>query len=329
MTRSQPSRSGVSCQEFALDVRLGLSKPQKELPSKYLYDEVGSALFDAITVLPEYGLTRADERLLHRYAADIVKGLKPRIAVAELGSGSGRKTRPILEAIAAKRPFVSYYAIDVSASALELCSRELGRLRGVNFHTVLRSYLDGLQYVRECRAPSESLLVLFLGSTIGNFDRQQASSFLSRVRQLLVPGDALLVGADLVKPERQLMEAYDDFAGVTAAFNLNLLCRINRELDADFQVRNFKHEARWFAAERRIEMHLRSLTQQTVAIRAAGCRITFEAGETIHTESSHKFGSMELSSMALDAGFGVGGQWIDGEWPFAENLWIVPDENSD
>jgi dimethylhistidine N-methyltransferase len=310
--------------EFANAVRNGLCKPQKELPSKYLYDEVGSALFDAITVLPEYGLTRADERLLHKYAVEIVQKLEGDISmVAELGSGSGRKTEPILSAIAARRPFVSYYAIDVSPSALDRCSRELGRLRRIRFHTVQQSYLQGLQHVRERRSLSERMLVLFLGSTIGNFNRSQASWFLTQLREILMPGDALLIGADLVKPEKLLLEAYDDSAGVTAAFNLNLLCRINRELDGNFEVRNFRHRAVWRPEERRIEMHLQALKRQIVAIRAAQCEISFREGETIHTESSHKFDAGELASMAAETGFLASGQWIDRKWPFAENLWIV------
>jgi uncharacterized SAM-dependent methyltransferase len=187
----------------------------------------------------------------------------------------------------------------------------------------MRSYLDGLQYVRERRSVSENLLVLFLGSTIGNFDRSQALSFLTQIRHFLAPGDALLLGADLVKPEARLVRAYDDPAGVTAAFNLNLLCRINRELSGDFRIHNFQHQARWLQRERRIEMHLQSKVSQVVTIRAAGCGFAFCEGETIHTESSHKFELGELSSMASDCGFQVAAQWVDEEWPFAETLWTV------
>jgi dimethylhistidine N-methyltransferase len=311
-------------EEFARDVVTGLASTPKALPSKYFYDDVGSALFDAITVLPEYGLTRADERLLRRFAGQIPQRLDRPLRVAELGSGSGMKTAPILQAIAARRPFVNYHAIDVSASALHRCSQELARLRGVSVNTLHRSYLDGLQYVREQRSFSESLLVLFLGSTIGNFDRVQASVFLKEIRQVLVPGDALLLGADLVKPEHQLRRAYDDDAGVTAAFNLNLLCRINRELKGDFRIRNFRHQVRWLSRERRIEMHLESLSNQFVTIGLAGRVFAFQTGETIHTESSHKFELGELDSMAMEAGFKPDVQWVDNEWPFAEVLWIVP-----
>ena len=309
--------------EFALDVRTGLNKVRKELPSKYLYDAVGSALFDAITVLPEYGLTRADERLLKECAGEVARRLGYPVTVAELGIGSGRKTKPILQAIASRRPFLSFFAIDVSSAALDRCTRELSGVHGLSVHTIQRSYLDGLHHVRSRSASPGNLLVLFLGSTIGNFDRAQALSFLAQIRRELVPGDALLLGADLVKPRSQLLLAYDDPAGITAAFNLNLLCRINRELGADFEVRNFRHQARWLPEERRIEMHLESLSRQMVTITGADCRVSLLAGETIHTESSHKFDPAELSSMAAIAGFQAAAQWTDQEWPFAENLWIV------
>ena len=308
---------------FASEVVAGLSKVQKELPSKYLYDEVGSALFDVITVLAEYGLTRAEERLLRRHAREIARWLPANVAVAELGSGSGRKTKPILEAIASLRDRVPYWAIDVSRSALDACYRQLDGLGGVDVGGFECSYLDGLTELCGRRTRDESLLVLFLGSSIGNFDRDAAVEFLSDVRERLQPGDALLLGADLVKPVDQLMLAYDDPAGVTAAFDLNLLARVNRELDGNFELRNFRHEARWNQREERIEMHLRSLTEQVVEIRGAGCRVAFSEGETIWTESSHKFQPGQLRQLARQAGFVSVARWIDTEWPFAESLWIA------
>ena len=309
--------------QFADDVLKGLCKLPKELPSKYLYDAVGSALFDVITVLPEYGLTRADERLLDRHAGEIA-GLAGRgVAVVELGSGCGKKARPILEAITACQESLRYFAIDVSAAALDRCAQELAAVRGVVMHGVRRSYLEGLETISRHRSSSDRLLVLFLGSSIGNFDRREAIHFLTRVRELLHPGDALLLGADLVKPAGRLLAAYDDPAGVTAAFNLNLLGRINRELGGNFDLRAFRHEARWLTGEPRIEMHLRSLRRQTVTVAGAACRVNFEPGETIWTESSHKFGAEELLSMAARSGFHSAAQWVDDEWPFAECLWRV------
>jgi L-histidine N-alpha-methyltransferase len=308
---------------FAADVSAGLSKPQKELPAKYLYDEVGSALFEAITVLPEYGLTRAEERLLSQHASEIARWLPSRVAVAELGSGSGRKTRPVLEAIASMRDSVEYCAIDVSRAALDSCCRQLNGLSGIEVRGLECPYLEGLAEICSRRHGDECLLVLFLGSSIGNFERDQAARFLSAIRKRLRPGDALLLGADLVKPASALLAAYDDPAGVTAAFNLNLLARINRELSADFNLRNFRHAARWRCRERRIEMHLRSQIRQVVDIPGAECRIKLDVGETIWTESSNKFETDDLHQLAGQTGFISIARWMDTEWPFVESLWIA------
>jgi len=310
-------------QEFADDVRRHLSKtPQRELYSKYLYDDIGSALFEVITLLPEYGLTRADERLLHLNASAIVAHMPTATIVAELGSGSGKKARWILEAMAG-RGGVTYYPIDVSISALHACHNELGAIGAVHIEEVPAGYLDGLEMVVSRRIPGQSLLVLFLGSTIGNFERGLAQDFLRQMRSLLLPGDALLLGCDLVKPIPQLLAAYDDSIGATAAFSLNILARINRELEGNFQLHNFRHEARYNVSERRIEMHLRSEVEQTVNIPLADFRFTLRRGETIWTESSHKFGLEEIRQMALNTGFVCEEQWVDSEWPFAESLFRV------
>src|ERR1700723_406543 len=228
----------ITC-EFAAGVRAGLTKPgQKELLSKYLYDDVGSALFEVISHLPEYGLTRADERLLQRHAGEIVARLDAPVAVAELGSGSGKKTRWILEALSQwQRTF--YYPVEISHSALVMCERELSDIDSISIVGFEREYLDGLLEVAAHRQRNQHLFVLFLGSTIGNFDRAAGVKFLAAVRSILQPGDSLLLGTDLEKSSAQLLSAYDDPVGVTAAFNLNLLARINRELDADFDLSQF------------------------------------------------------------------------------------------
>jgi dimethylhistidine N-methyltransferase len=305
-------------------VRDGLTRSPKQLSPKYFYDEVGSALFDVITLLPEYGLTRADERLLCAHAEAIALRLAPGIVVAELGSGSGHKTRPILQAFCAQQRVVDYYAIDGSASALEHCRRELSGLPGARIQTLDCFYEEGIEHVVEQRLDHQRLLVLFLGSSIGNFDRDEAADFLARIRSYLRSGDGLLIGADLEKPVHQLLAAYDDPTGVTAAFNLNLLARINRELGADFVLSHFRHEARWSPRERRIEMHLCSTDAQEVTIPASGITVAFDRGESIWSESSYKFTSTELSRLAKSSGFLPDAQWIDREWPFAESLWIVP-----
>lgn len=309
--------------QFASDVRTGLCKEgQKELPSKYLYDPLGSTLFEAISLLPEYGLTRADERLLRRHAKAIVRRVPSPAMVSELGSGSGRKTRWILSALCEREP-VSYYPIEISRKALASCESELGDIECVSIVGVEREYLDGLREVAALRADGVHLLVLFLGSTIGNFDSGADARFLSEVRSVLAPSDSLLLGADLLKPRERMLEAYDDPLGVTAAFNLNLLGRINRELDGDFDLRQFEHVARFNPAARSIEMYLRSKRRQVVNVRRGGFAVTFGAGETIWTESSHKYTQGEIAGLATSCGFRTEAQWVDEEWPFAENLWLA------
>jgi L-histidine Nalpha-methyltransferase len=309
--------------EFAADVRASLTKSgQRELPSKYLYDEVGSALFETICVLPEYGLTRADARLLQKHAAEIVERLPLPLHVAELGSGTGKKTRWILEALS-HRQRTYYYPIEISPSALAACEKELGQIDLVSVVGYERPYLDGLRAVAYRRENSDHLLVLFLGSTIGNFDRDMGRKFLFGIRETLREGDALLLGTDLEKDVDVQLLAYDDPAGVTAAFNLNLLARLNRELGANFDLHSFHHEARWNSDERRIEMHLVSTRRQAVDIPAAGLRISLADGESIWTESSHKYKPEEVRGMAEQSGFRLEGQWIDEEWPFAQNLLIA------
>jgi L-histidine N-alpha-methyltransferase len=318
-----PALSLRHVSEFAADVRESLTKPgQRELPSKYLYDEVGSALFETICVLPEYGLTRADARLLQKHAGEIVGRLRSPLQVAELGSGSGKKTRWILEALA-RRQKTYYYPIEISPFALAAVEKELGQIDLVSIVGYEKPYLEGLRAVAEGRGEHNHLLVLFLGSTIGNFDRDAGEEFLREMRATLRRGDALLLGTDLEKSVELQFLAYDDPAGVTAAFNLNLLARINRELGGDFDLSCFRHEARWNAVERRMEMHLRSTRRQAVGIRAAGLRIMLEEDETIWTESSHKYNAEEIPGMAARAGFRCEGQWIDEEWPFAQNLLIA------
>jgi L-histidine N-alpha-methyltransferase len=308
---------------FAADICAGLTRTgQKELPSKYLYDEIGSALFETICVLPEYGLTRADVRLLRRHAPEIVSRLPLPVTVAELGTGSGRKTRWLLEALARRRPSC-YCPIEISRSALAMCRRELGDIEAISIVGYEGEYLDGLGQVAARGRAGEHLLVLFLGSTIGNFERPAAAEFLREIRRILRRGDSLLLGTDLEKPVEQLLAAYDDPLGITAAFNLNLLARINRELDADFKLSRFRHFARYNPAARRIEMHLRSTRAQAVTLRAAGLTITFKEDETIWTESCHKYAPAEVPSLALTTGFRCDAQWFDEEWPFAESLLIA------
>ena len=308
--------------QFALDVRAGLTRPeQKTLPCGYLYDDIGSALFEAITCLPEYGLTRADARIIEEHAGHLLDCLPADLIIAELGSGSGAKTRTILEAVR-ERQRVSYYPIDLSAAALARCAKELSSLGAVI--PLEMNYLDGLRRAAAVRAPGQRLLVLFLGSTIGNFEPEAAVDFVASIRQELAPGDALLLGTDLVKPTAQLLDAYDDPTGVTAAFNLNLLGRINRALQGDFDLRQFAHVIRYHEEAQRIEMHLRSRTYQIVSIRKADLIVDFGPGETICTEVCYKFYLEQVETMAGAAGCRLERQWVDEEWGFAENLLVCP-----
>ncbi len=306
---------------FARDVLNGLSRAgQKQIPSRYFYDDLGSALFEAITFLPEYGLTRADERLLQRYASPLASAAGEVKSVFELGSGSGRKTRYILQALRAKYGNLVYSPIDVSPAALAACERETSDLADVR--PVCADWIAGLSELAEKRA-SGPALVLFLGSSIGNLQRTCIPEFLQDIRANLEHGDLLLLGADLVKDVEIMLAAYDDPTGVTAAFNLNILGRINRELDGDFDLRAFGHEVRWNTKERRIEMHLLSGRNQAVAIRTLDTSFWFEAGETIWTESAHKFSETELLEVAASTGFTAVQTWVDSDWPFAEALWKV------
>ena len=313
----------ASVRQFAADVRDGLSKSgQKELPSKYFYDELGSSLFEAITLLPEYGLTRADERLLQRYAPEISQHIPFQTMVSELGSGSGRKTRWILSALREHGPF-PYYPIEISHAALTSCKTELRDIDSVSIVGIEREYLDGLREVARLRPAGAHLFVLFLGSTIGNFDSGADIRFLREVRNILSQDDSLLLGTDLIKSHRLLIDAYDDPQGVTAAFNLNLLGRINRELDGDFDLRQFEHVAQFNQCSSSVEMHLRSKRRQTVRIGLADTVVSFEPGETIWTESSHKYSLDSITELAGLSGFRVHAQWVDEEWPFANTLLVA------
>jgi dimethylhistidine N-methyltransferase len=319
--RQQPRRSPLDA--FADDVRAGLThRGQKELPSKYLYDALGSALFEAITELPEYGITRAEGRILRAHAPEIASRLARGTVVVELGSGSGRKTRAILEAMGARAP-TTYHPIEISATALMQCRRELADIDRVAVLGCEREYLDGLADVTRMRTASRPLLVLFLGSTIGNFRPLAATRFLRDIRRRLRPGDAMLLGADLEKPVTQLVSAYDDAAGVTAAFNRNLLARINRELGGDFDLRAFEHVAQFNARSRAIEMHLRATSPQSVHVLRAAVAVRIAEGETLWTESCHKYTALEIETMAGEAGFRCDAHWIDGAWPFVDSLLVA------
>jgi dimethylhistidine N-methyltransferase len=315
----RPPGHAISVTEFEADVCAGLCKSgQKELYSKYFYDDLGTALFEAITLLPEYGLTRADLRLLRSHARELPSLAGNPSVVVELGSGSGEKAREILPCLAKEQP-ITYCPIDLSEAALSRCLRDLDDIGNLKIITIADSYIRGLQFASQFRKPGTAVLALFLGSSIGNFEPAVAEEFLRTVRKHLRPGDVFILSTDLVKTLDRTLAAYDDKLGLTAAFNLNLLARINRELGADFALENFRHEARYNAPEQRVEMHLQSRTKQTVSINGS-FTVDLQAGETIWTESSYKFLPEQIRSMSERAGFACEFQWLDSEWPFAQSF---------
>jgi len=308
---------------FVEDVRAGLSAAPKRLEPRYLYDALGSQLFEAICRLPWYPLTRAENALLARHAAEMVASLGDAPTLVELGCGSGEKLARLCEPLRARGARLRVHLIDISEAALELSARTLSRLGPVELTGHRATYDQGLAQAAARRVPGARMLVLFLGSNIGNLDAEQAVTLLSAVRRALLPGDALLLGADLVKPEADLLRAYDDPLGVTAAFNKNLLVRMNRELGADFELGAFDHQARWNAEASRVEMHLVSRKPQRVRIPGAELEIDLAEGESIWTESSYKYTPASIDRLAERAGLRCRAQWVEPRDRFATSLLAV------
>lgn len=327
-------------EKFAADVRQGLSSQPKQLPPKYFYDALGSKLFEAICLLPEYYLTRAEDEIFSTFAYDIVEraadfafshNLSTPSTLIELGSGSAHKTRSIIEALLEHRTHLEFIPIDISSSALEESSLAMVELYEDLKITAYRSdYLTALRHLkRELLTPRnshQSILILFLGSNIGNFTPEEADRFLLCLREVMKPGDSLLLGADLKKDSAELIAAYDDPVGVTAAFNLNLLARINRTFKADFDLRAFKHIALYSEPHGRIEIYLESLGQQFVTINELQLQLNFAAGERILTEYSYKYTSEDLENLSARAGLKLIKSWLDAEQRFSSNLITLPDE---
>ncbi|MEO8259449.1 MAG: L-histidine N(alpha)-methyltransferase [Acidobacteriota bacterium] len=305
---------------FADDVHYYLSLRPRQLPSRYLYDALGSALFEAICRLPWYRVTRAEQQLLETHGREIFRRLDPLSTFAELGPGSGEKLAALIVSGRRRPGPLRVHLVDVSAAALDAASRLLGGLEDVTAIAHHGTYEVGLAEVGRRTRGSGRMLVLFLGSNIGNFDPPGADAFLRAIRSALVPGEALLIGADLVKDERDLLSAYDDPLGVTAAFNRNLLLRINRELGGDIDLDAFTHRAIWNAAHSRVEMHLVSRKHQRITIPDAAFDFTIAEGESIWTESSYKYQPAGIVSALTRAGFRLADQWVDDESGFALTL---------
>ena len=311
---------------FAEDVRAGLTASPKVLHPKYLYDELGSRLFEAITALPEYYLTRAEAEILRTYASEIVAAVASPVRLIELGSGDGQKTRLLIETLLARQEELEYLPIDISRSALEASARALRNdYPGLRVEGYVGDYHVALQDFRRggVSAGAGGALVLFLGSTLGNLNPEERIVLLQEVRAVLSPADAFLLGLDLKKSESVLVPAYDDPLGVTAAFDLNLLVRINRELGGEFDLRFFRHRGLYNREEGRIEMHLVSQRAQKVPIDALGLEIPFAEGETIHTESSYKFDPEQIAILVEKTGFESRRTWTDSGERFVLNLLVA------
>jgi dimethylhistidine N-methyltransferase len=300
-------------------VREGLAAQPKRLPPWLFYDEAGSRLFEQITELPEYYLTRTERGLLTAHAGEMMARASggQRLRLVELGAGSADKTRLLLAAAVKLQGSVLYEPLDVSSSALAEAKARIEReIPGVRVAPRVMDYAQGLDGL-EPDASGERRLVLYIGSSIGNFEPHQAEQLLQRLHAGLEPGDGLLLGVDLTKNEATLLAAYNDAAGVTAAFNRNVLIRLNRELDANFDPEAFAHRAVWNGAESRIEMHLESRVAQRVRLAALDLEVDFAAGETIHTENSYKYAPGAPQAMLAEAGFTPVGTWTDARGWFA------------
>lgn len=305
---------------FGDEIRAGLTAVQKYIPPRYFYDQLGSALFEAICHLPEYYLTRAEIELLRRHARDIAGAAGIIARVVELGSGNARKTRLLLDEIARAGGEIEYVPVDIDPNVLERAGREL-----LTDYPTLRVSAVCSDFARPSRALSEVVaegrtLAVFLGSTVGNFAPRRAAAMLRDLRSVLKPGDVLLLGVDLKKSKEMLDAAYNDVLGITAAFNLNLLLRINRELGGHFDLHAFGHRAFYDAEQSRIEMHLVSLREQSVHIDALNLEAAFGEGETIHTENSYKYDEEDLAQIVAGSGLEIVARWTDSHLWFADVL---------
>jgi L-histidine Nalpha-methyltransferase len=305
--------------QFVRDVAVGLSSVPKRLSCRYFYDEEGSRLFEAICALDEYYLPRAEREILQRRAPAIAGAVAAGAVLVELGSGSAIKTRLLIEALLRRQPTLRYVPIDVSRSALEGSSQALlADYPGLEIVAVAGEYLDGFEQLKaEADHPR---LVLWLGSNIGNLGRAEAAGFLRRLGGLLSPADRLLCGIDLRKERAVLDRAYDDPRGITAAFNRNLLARINRELGGHFDLESFRHRAFYNEDAGRVEMYLVSTRGQLVAVDAIGLQFSFTEGEAIHTEDSYKYSLQEIQGVAAAAGLRLERHWLDSGCRFSANL---------
>jgi dimethylhistidine N-methyltransferase len=310
--------AAVLVSPIAEEVLRGLTTQPRRLPPKLFYDAAGSHLFEQITETPEYYPTRTERAILKKYSGEIVRQAGTNITLVELGAGSASKTQVLIEALLRRQLRADFYPVDVSSSALQ------GALKTLNGHfprlRVSPIVADYTHKIPDLNSLPGRKLVLFIGSTIGNFEPDEAMAFLKSVRRSLQPGDALLIGFDLIKNAGVLHAAYNDAQGVTAAFNKNMLVRINRELGGSFDVAAFEHVALWNRRKARIEMHLESMYEQTVWVQDLGRGFHFEKGERIHTENSYKFNAASIARLLRRSGFRLETRWTDAQGWFCEAL---------
>ena len=309
---SLPKLPAIASSPVAVEVLNGLTERPKTLSPWLFYDQKGSQLFEEITELPEYYVTRTERQILAEHAEEIVTAAAGGrdLSMIELGAGTATKTGLLLNAAVGLQGSVTYRPIDVSETALEEARTRLeAELPEVTVEPIVADYTEGMR--QNGASHTGRKLVLYIGSSIGNFSPADALEVLRGVRAQLLPGDCLLLGTDMVKDVDTLLAAYDDAAGVTARFNKNILVRINRELDANFNPKLFRHRARWNQEHSRIEMHLESLLAQKIALRGLDTEVRFALGETIHTENSYKFTDERVVAVLTRAGFKLRQQWSD------------------
>ena len=303
------ARELVAVPDYAEEVALGLTSRSKTLPCKLFYDDLGSVLFEQITGLPEYYPTRTELEILQDSSREIVRAAGSPVSVVELGAGTATKTGTLLRAFARRQMRVKYFPVDISPAALAAAHKRVrDDCPAVLVRPVSADFSNGFGFLQNI--PGRKI-VLYLGSSIGNFDWNDAITLLRKVRARLWPGDAFLLGTDMVKSAQNLVPAYDDAQGVTAKFNKNILRRINREFDADFDLDSFRHVAEWNRLRSRMEIYLESTRAQTAVLRTLGVTVKLAAGERIHTENSYKYTLPMVENMLCAAGFKLEKTWYD------------------
>jgi dimethylhistidine N-methyltransferase len=308
----------VASEATALAVRSGLRAAPKRLPSWLFYDDAGSALFEQITELPEYYLTRTERSILESHASEILRAAGNDLTLIELGAGTASKTCVLIDELLARQQRALFYPIDVSPSALQEAVSQLGRqFPRLRVNPIVADYTGGVEALNRI---SGRKLVLYIGSSIGNFELDHAVGILRRIRRSLRPGDALLLGADFAKSPKILLPAYDDAQGVTAAFNKNILARLNRELGANFDLDAFRHIALWNKHCSRMEIYLESIRPQQVFLPLIDLDISFTEGERIHTENSYKYTREMLETILRESGFRLEQSWTDRQQWFGVHL---------